>query len=456
MWRIIKIVLKSIVSCIDHVLFVIVLLLGVFLLLAALPWIQRSRKIWQNTAKGSRKALILLPFKLEKVMNRGYEHLFPLRNQSVEWIGLLDSTNSRNAEIKITDDLYLLAWQKPKLIQIIKKCGFKGTAVIIRECITITKITRFCIKEQIGVLRAYQHHYPALRAGLVSWFITIPFMVDIAGNYELLRRLNGKDYYFKRLCRLPFFRIVGRMLGDWLLGWPLGRAARVLGRNKNNYEHAFALGAPLERLSLLRINSFGEAFNSYDPDEPPSKPAEYPYFLFVGRLSREKLPLDAIDAFEIAAPQLPEYRFVIIGDGKLREEVEHKIERCKYKDRIVLLGACRNDIVLSWTAHAKGVICPYSGSTLVEAMLCCIPVAAYDVEWHAEVIIDDYTGFLVPFRSITAMAKKLIYMADNYEETRKVGQRGRELARVVFDQEKICEKESMFYMQAIAYGGENE
>ena len=113
------------------------------------------------------------------------------------------------------------------------------------------------------------------------------------------------------------------------------------------------------------------------------------------------------------------------------------------------MGACPNDTVFNWTAHAKVAICPYSGATLVEAMLCGIPIVAYDIEWHAEIVIDDYTGFLVPFRNIEALAQKMIYVVRNYEEAKMVGMRGRDLAHVAFDKEKISKKESMHYMQAL-------
>jgi glycosyltransferase involved in cell wall biosynthesis len=64
-------------------------------------------------------------------------------------------------------------------------------------------------------------------------------------------------------------------------------------------------------------------------------------------------------------------------------------------------------------------------------------------------VIDDYTGYIVPFRDIKALAQKMIYVVHNHDEARIVGTRGRELARITFDKEKISEKESMYYMQAL-------
>jgi colanic acid/amylovoran biosynthesis glycosyltransferase len=230
---------------------------------------------------------------------------------------------------------------------------------------------------------------------------------------------------------------------------PLRHARHVLGRNKTCYEHAFALGVPPERLSVLKISNFNAAFNSYDPEQPPAEVMNYRYILFVGRFSDIKFPLDVIDAFDIAAPHLPEFRLVMIGDGAIRDAVEQRKERSEYKDRIVLMGACPSEIVLNWTVHATQAICPFSGSTLAEALLCGIPVIAYDVAGHPEVVIDDYTGFLVPFRNIEALAEKMIYVVQNFEEAKVVAGRGHELASVAYDKEKIREKESLYYREAL-------
>jgi glycosyltransferase involved in cell wall biosynthesis len=428
----------------------IVLFACVIGFLFTIPWILMQRRIWNHSVRGSRKALILRRFTLEKLYNRGNEQLLPFRNPSIEWMALLDPASASEAEIKITDDLCVITWKSPEIVRYMEMIGLVTTSIIFRELVAVFKLTSYCVAEQIGVLRAYKHHYPALRCCLVSGFIKIPFIVDITGNYELIRRLTGKTFYLRKLNKIPFVKIFARRLTDWLLGRPLRSAFRVLGRNKNNYEHAFALGAPVDRLSLLRISNFSAAFNNYNPEQPPARPAKYPYILFVGRLAKINFPLDVIDAFNIAASQIPQYRLVIIGDGAIRDEVENRIKNSEYNDRIVFMGARPNDIVLNWTAHASVAICPYSGSTLVEAMLCGIPVIAYDIEWHSEIVIDDYTGFLVPFPSIPALAEKLIHVVSNYNEARRAAQNGRELARIAFDQDRIMKKESMYYKQALA------
>lgn len=441
--------LKKIATPFDYITFLFVFFLCLVGLLFTTPWILKQRKIWNHSVKGNRKALILRSFTLEKAVNRGYEHLLSFRNPSIEWIEVLDTANSLKTRIEIAENFYLTTWNSPNIVTIIKKTGFVATSIIFREMFAIFKLTRYCVKEQIGVLRAFKYDYPALQAYLVSSFIKIPYIVDIIGNFELIRRLTGKTYYLRKLNRLPFFRVFARIVTNWLLGLPLRHATRVLGRDKCTFEHALALGAPVERLSLLRISNFDPAFNSFDPGNPPANPAEYKYLLFVGRLVDIKFPLDVLDAFDLAAPHLPNYHLVIIGDGSLRSDVKQRIERSEYKNRIVLLGACPSDIVLNWTAHAKVAICPLAGSAVAEAMLCGIPVLAYFIAGHPELVIDGYTGYIVPFRNIEALSEKMISVIRNYDEAKMVGKRGRAVACGAFDKDKIRKKESMYYKQAL-------
>ena len=446
----IKKIIFILIKIADYAIFVLLLPFGLVGLLFAVPWILKQRKIWHESAKGNKKALIIQPFSLEKVTSQGYALITPFRNPNLQWICYLDPANlTDELQVEFTNDFSLMAWKMPKMIWIMEEKGFCAISILFREIVAIFRVTNYCVKERIGVLRAYRHNYPALRAFFISKFIKIPYIVDISGNYELIYRFTGKTAYFRKLKVVPIVRRFLPFAVNWLVGLPLRHAFHVFGRNKNNYEHAFALGTSVERLSLVRYNNFDAAFNSHNPEQPPAKPANYPYILFVGRLAKNKFPLDVIDVFDIAAPQLPEHRLVLIGDGNIRSDVELRIDSSEHKDRILLLGACSSDIVYQWTAHSKVNLCPFSGSTLAEALLCGNPVIAYDIEWHSDLIFDGYTGFLVPFRDKEAMAKKLVYVVHNYEDSKKAGMRGRDLARIAFDKEKISEKESFFYLKAL-------
>ena len=82
------------------------------------------------------------------------------------------------------------------------------------------------------------------------------------------------------------------------------------------------MGAEVERLSLLRISNFNAAFNLMILKNLWKNQLIIPYMIFVGRLDEINLPFDALAAFDLAAPHLPEYRLVMVGDGAMRQQVE--------------------------------------------------------------------------------------------------------------------------------------
>ena len=440
---------KSVLSFIDCLVAVLAVILCFFFYFISLPWVWKKRKRWESTVKGTSKVLMVHGFKPNELKRKGYEFLLPFRNHRISWFGIFDPANTVNEEISVRDDLVLVARKLPRAMAVLTGVGLKATSTIFRECYCAYAIADFCVQEKIGILRAYKHNFPALRVYLASRLIRVPYLVDITGNYELIRRLNGKPFYFRQLTKIPVLRFFAPALTNWLLGIPLKHAPYVLGRNKNNYEHAFALGAAVERMSLLRVSNFNHAFNNFDPEKLPPPPTDRPYVLFVGRLVVIKFPFDVIEAFEKAAARLPEYRLVMIGDGAIRSEVERRISVSPYRDRILYLGPCSSEAVFNWTAHAKLALCPFSGYTLAESMLCEVPVIAYDVENHSETVIDGYTGFLVPFRDVDAMARAIVSAANDYGAARAMGRRGRDLARVAYDKKAIMEKEGRVYLKLL-------
>ena len=90
----IKKIITKILKTADYFLFLLVLPFCLVGLLFAIPWILKQRRIWKISAKGNNKALIILPFSLEKVRDQGYELILPFQNPSMKWIGYLDPANS--------------------------------------------------------------------------------------------------------------------------------------------------------------------------------------------------------------------------------------------------------------------------------------------------------------------------------------------------------------------------
>lgn len=118
--------------------------------------------------------------------------------------------------------------------------------------------------------------------------------------------------------------------------------------------------------------------------------------LFVGRLIIQKGIFDLMDIIESLDIKI---HLIIIGDGKLRNELEFWIKKNRKLININYIKAAENiefyyanaDITVS-TSYEEG-----SPNVLLESLAVGTPVVAYDCNvGPSEIIIDGVNGFLVP------------------------------------------------------------
>ena len=67
-------------------------------------------------------------------------------------------------------------------------------------------------------------------------------------------------------------------------------------------------------------------------------PREAPLVGFVGRLASVKNPSLFVEAAHLVLAHMPEIRFVIVGDGELRPDIEEKVDKLGLTERVVFAG----------------------------------------------------------------------------------------------------------------------
>ena len=140
------------------------------------------------------------------------------------------------------------------------------------------------------------------------------------------------------------------------------------------------------------------------------RPDDRPICCTVARLSAQK----GLDVLVEAAAILrrrqgrPPARFVVVGDGELREPLERRIHERGVEDAVELLGARPPDEVAGWLAAADVFVLPsrYEGLSLavMEAMACGLPVVVSDVSGSAELVPTAEDGRVVPADDPAALA----------------------------------------------------
>jgi glycosyltransferase involved in cell wall biosynthesis len=118
----------------------------------------------------------------------------------------------------------------------------------------------------------------------------------------------------------------------------------------------------------------------------------------------------------------------MIGDGPLRAECERLLAAAGVSDLAWLPGE-RHDIsevmgildCFVLPSLAEGI-----SNTILEAMASGLPVIATDVGGNADLVTPGITGQIVPSGDPEALAHQIVQLANNPDQAKQMGQRGRE------------------------------
>jgi glycosyltransferase involved in cell wall biosynthesis len=153
-------------------------------------------------------------------------------------------------------------------------------------------------------------------------------------------------------------------------------------------------------------------FNGVDPDRfhpagegelPPLeeeiKPAERLVGI-VASLTPEKGHDVFVEAAALTLADLPDTRFLIVGEGPEREKIEKQIREKGLQKEIILLGR-RRDLpallprldLLALSSHPFRETLPIS---TMEGMACAVPTVNTDVGSVRDLVVDGETGLIVP------------------------------------------------------------
>lgn len=181
-------------------------------------------------------------------------------------------------------------------------------------------------------------------------------------------------------------------------------------------------------------------------------PTHAPVVGNVGALVAQKGQHDLIEAAALVVREVPDARFVIVGDGELRTALEHQIHQ-KHLERHILLAGFRTDVIellkgcdLFALSSLQEGMC----TSLVDAMAASKAAVATAVGGVPEVMADGETGILVPARDTRAMADGLVRLLRDEAMRRRMGEAALQRARRLFTVERMVQETAEAYARPLA------
>ena len=166
----------------------------------------------------------------------------------------------------------------------------------------------------------------------------------------------------------------------------------------------------------------------------------------VACLKPQKAPLDFVKVAADVCARLPSARFVLVGDGELRNAVEKQIRDARLEDRVRIVG-WRRDIpavmraldVFLLTSLWEGL-----ARVLLEARASRLPVVATKAGGAAEVIVEGTHGWLCEPGDVGGLAERVCRALNGAPLRHRVDRNGDDLPAEFEIHEMVKQYEQLY------------
>ncbi len=206
----------------------------------------------------------------------------------------------------------------------------------------------------------------------------------------------------------------------------------------------------------------------YGGQIPPGRPAPPPSedlrdvplrLLFAGKLIERKGAGYLIEALKLIKDRGIKAGLSIVGEGYLRPEIERQVKALDLEAQVTFKGFLdKKDLIKEFEACHILVfpsIVDSRGDTEglglapLDAILSGRPAVASAVGGVPDVVINGKTGYLVPEKDPSALAEKILWVRDNYQEALALTRSGREYLLTLFSWDSVIPD------LIAVYGGKN-
>ncbi|MCR4322571.1 MAG: glycosyltransferase family 4 protein [Candidatus Azambacteria bacterium] len=231
---------------------------------------------------------------------------------------------------------------------------------------------------------------------------------EYAKNVDIVHsHFNLLSSFYSNLSNVPTVQSIHSPIAE--------NVKPLLMEYKNNKYISFSLA---QRKALPELNWIANIYHGVDMNVFSFNPEPKDYFLFLGRITRDKGVHIAIEAAKAANVPL-----IIVGRSYPAESYWHdEIEKHIDGKMVRYVGEADFEKKIEWIRNAKALLFPTQydevfGYVMIEAMACGTPVIGLRVGSVPEVVAHERTGYVVESVSDMVQAIKKI---DNIsrEETR--------------------------------------
>jgi glycosyltransferase involved in cell wall biosynthesis len=154
-----------------------------------------------------------------------------------------------------------------------------------------------------------------------------------------------------------------------------------------------------------------------------------------------------IEAAHLVIQKIPDARFVILGEGELREHLEHLVHE-HHLEKHLLLPGFRTDVVgciKGFDLFVMSSVTEGLGTSLLDAMACRKAIVGTRVGGIPEVVDDGRTGLLVDPRDARQLATAIVKLLQDRQQRERMAAAGYERVRARFTVDRMVAQTAAVY-----------
>lgn len=304
-------------------------------------------------------------------------------------------------------------------------------------------------RTRLQVVRAWNPFHTGLFGLIVARVLGVPLLVSLHTDYHKRHELDGArgsvEIFgsFAMSCRLASY-VLRRADLVLPIRASLGRQAVEQGADPARIR-LFPHGMDLQRVPEQGAQERLAASLGLEPGQR--------ILSFVGRLTRENYVDDVLELGRRLFSRHPELRLVLAGGGVEENRLRRTVaEDAALSGRVLLPGYLSNAEALTLRSMSAVNLCLMGGFSLIEACASGRPVLSYDVEWHAELITDGVSGYLLPQGDMDGLERRAVSLLADAALADRLGENARQAALRLHASDNVAKIKRQVYAEALRLG----
>jgi len=315
---------------------------------------------------------------------------------------------------------------------------------LFKDLAAFLKIRRIIKKEKPDII-----HTHTAKAGTLGRLASL-----FAGNAVRVHTFHGHslEQYFSKAQNAAFSsieRFLGRFT-DKIIAISQTQFEELSGKYRIAEREKFSvieLGLDLGKLFTISAGCAGKFRKEYNISEDE---------LLIGIIARlvdiknHVFFLDVVKMIEKESRE-KKYRFVIVGDGQLKESLIAYTEQLGIKDLVIFTGWQRDTAEIYRALDIVALTSKNEGTpvSLIQALASARPAISTDAGGVRNVVLDGKNGYVVKQNDVNTYAKKLLDLAGDKDKRIKFGLAGREYVREKFSTKRLVNDLEKLYAELL-------